>query len=102
MAPFAMDDSIGLPEQTPIERDHVAADTLTRELQFDQPAAGLAELVPQLRIEGEAIDGGSEGLGVVERHQKRIDAGTGDLAASRRVGRNQRAAAGRSLQKAQG
>src|SRR5262249_11317889 len=99
---FAMEYSIGLPEQTPIERDHVAADTRTRELQFDQFAAGLAELVPQLRIECEPIDGRGEGLGVVERHKKRVDAGTGDLAASRHVGRNQRAAAGPRLQKAQG
>ena len=84
------------------KRDHVAADTLTRELEFDELAAGLAERVPQLRIECEAIDGRGEGLGVVERHQKRIDAGTGDLAASRHVGRNQRAAAGRRPQEAQG
>src|SRR6266481_5197335 len=99
---FAMDDSIGLPEQTPVKRDHVAADALTRELQFDQFAAGLAELAPQLRVEREAVDGIGEGLGIVERHQKCVDAGTGDLAASRHVGRNQRAAAGGSLQEAQG
>src|SRR6266567_911429 len=100
MAPFAMDDSIGLPEQTPVKRDHVAADALTRELQLDQFAAGLAELPPQLWIEREAVDGIGECLGIVERHQKRVDAGTGDLAASRHVGRNQRAAACRSLQQA--
>jgi hypothetical protein len=31
-----MDDSICLREQTPIERDHVAANTIARELQLDQ------------------------------------------------------------------
>src|SRR5690348_12461529 len=98
MTPFAMDDSIGLPEQTPIKRDHVAADTLTRELQFDQRGAGRAERGPQQRTDCEAIDGRGEGLSIVERYQERIDAATGDLAASRHVGRNQRAAAGRSLQ----
>src|SRR5215510_12644611 len=102
MAPFAMDDSIGLPEQTPVKRDYVAADALTRELQLDQFAAGLAELVPQLRIACETVDGLGKGLSIIERHQKRVDARTGDLAASRHVGRNQRAAAGRSLQEAQG
>src|SRR5215472_1360100 len=102
MAPFAMDDSICSPKQSPVKADYVAADALTGELQLDQFAAGLAELAPQLRIERETVDGIGEGLGIVERHQKRVDAGMGDFAASRHVGRNQRAAAGRSLQQAQG
>src|SRR5262249_53008789 len=39
-----------LLEQASIERNQVAADTLARERPLDQFAAGLAELVPQLRI----------------------------------------------------
>ena len=97
-----MDDSICSPKQSPVKADHVAADALTGELQLDQFAAGLAELAPQLRIECQSIDRRGEGFGIVERHQQRIDAGAGDLAASRRVGRDQWAAAGRSLQEAQG
>src|SRR5262249_8027148 len=62
MAPFAMDDSIRSPKQSPIKADHVAANALTGELQLDQFAAGLAELAPQLRIECETVDGIGEGL----------------------------------------
>jgi hypothetical protein len=44
MALFAMDHSTRLLEQAPIELDQVTANTLTRELQLDQFAAGLAKL----------------------------------------------------------
>ncbi len=89
-------------EQTPIERDQVAADPLTRELQLDQFAAGPAKLAPQLRIECEVIDGVGERVGIVERNQQRVEAVTRDIATSGDVGRDQRAAASRSLQQAQG
>src|SRR5438874_710605 len=101
LAAFAMEQSSGLIEQVPIERDHVTADTLTRKRAFDQFAAGLAEFEPQLRIEREPVDGIGERLGILERDQQRVDVLAGNLAASGHVGRDQRAATGGSLEQAQ-
>src|SRR5262249_2634669 len=90
-----------LLEQASIERNQVAADTLARERPLDQFAAGLAELVPQLRIACEPIDGIGKRRDIVERHQQSVEVCPGDITASGSVGRNQRAAAGGSLQEAQ-
>src|SRR6266508_4544837 len=100
-APFAMDLSSRGLEQASIERDQVTADTLARELALDEFAAGLAKLAAQLRIQCEPLDGVGERFGIFERHHKRVEVGTRNVAASRDIGGNQRAAAGRSLQQAQ-
>src|SRR5919108_5613217 len=100
-APFAMELSSRGLEQAAIERDQVTADALARELALDEFAAGLAKLAAQLRIQCEPLDGVGERLGVLKRHHKRVEVCTRNVAASRDISGNQRAAAGRSLQQAQ-
>ena len=92
-----MERSARLVEQTAIEVDQVIPDTSAREILLDQVSAGASELLPKLRICCETFDGVGQCLGVVERYQERIDARTGDVAASWYVGRNQRPSARRSL-----
>src|SRR4029453_2008198 len=101
VAPFAMDLSSRELEQPSIERNQVTADTLARELALDEFAAGLAKLAAQLRIQREPLDGVGERLGILGRHQQRVHVPARKVGASRDMGGNQRAAAGRSLQQAQ-
>src|SRR5262249_3099560 len=101
LAAFAMEQLSGLLEQAPIERDHVTADTLTRKRALDQFTAGLPEFPPQLRIQCEPLDRVGERVGILERHQQRVDVRAGNLPASGHVGRDQGAAAGGGLEQAQ-
>ena len=68
---------------------------------LDQLAACLAKSAPQIGIGGQSLDGPGERFHISQWNQKRVEIGTGDIAATRHVGGDQRPCTSRSLQQTQ-
>ena len=88
-------------EQAPVERHELPPDALGREIPLDKASACISEPAPKIRIKREPVDRPREPIDVAERDHEGINFVTCDLAASRNVGRNERASAGGRLQQAQ-